>query len=87
MRDYAEYSDVDKIGGGIMPLSKLPTHVRLSDYRTWLTDCTAENHAWGDYKNDLRDTNENRKRYIKALYNACKYRDYRWLELYAPHLI
>lgn len=70
-----------------MPLSKLPTHVRLSDYRTWLTDCTAENHAWGDFKNDLRDTNENRKRYISTLYNAVKYRDVRWLEQYASHLI
>ena len=84
---HAKHFDVDKIGGGIMPLSKLPTHVRLSDYRTWLSDCTAENHAWGDFKNDLRDTNENRKRYITTLYNAVKYRDYRWLEQYASHLI
>ena len=62
-----------------MALSKLPTHVRLSDYRHWLTETTSEHHAFGDFKNDMRDTNENRKRYIETVYTAVKYNDHRWL--------
>ena len=70
-----------------MALSKLPTHVKLSDYRHWLTECTSENHAYGDFKNDMRDTNENRKRYLQALNNAFRYNDHEWLEEFAPHVL
>lgn len=69
-----------------MALSKLPTHIKLSDYRHWLTECTSDNHAWGDFDNDMRDTNENRKKYIDTLYNAVKYKDYRWVSKFANHL-
>ena len=70
-----------------MTPSIFPTHVRVSDYIKWLVDCTTENHAWGDYKHDMIDTIENRKKYISTLNNAVKYKDYRWLKRYAPHLI
>ena len=70
-----------------MALSKLPTHIRLSDYRHWLTEVTSERHREGDFKNDMRDTNENRKRYIQQLNNAVRYNDHVWLEQFASHVL